>query len=224
MNVSICRHCMSIWVGSPRSLRSLSMPLGAKALQRLPIRGHVSGPRHVRCANVSWELIKTSLQLLDQKITLWLHICWYHFAVGCDLFFVRSTQQFGSNQTFPVVSWWLFLLLPQWLTWNLSFSEKISPFFLSFSEVLTRVPFLMDMSEPKTFVTRCENLYVYIYIFLFSYLFSFHHFISRFFKILCLMFWSWERIGITRIWLVWVAPAQFKAALGYDNWICAQDG
>lgn len=62
MNVSICRHCMSIWVGSPRSLRSLSMPLGAKALQRLPIRGHVSGPRHVRCANVSFISVDIILQ------------------------------------------------------------------------------------------------------------------------------------------------------------------
>lgn len=90
-------------------------------------------------------------------------------------FLVRSTQQFGSNQTFPMVSWWLFLLVPQWLTWNrwnLSFSEEISPFFLSFSEVLTRVPFLMDMWEPKTFVTRCENL-CYIYIYLLNFLFVF---------------------------------------------------
>ena len=38
------------------------MPLGAKALQRLPIRGHVSGPRHVRCANVSFISVDIILQ------------------------------------------------------------------------------------------------------------------------------------------------------------------
>ena len=63
------------------------MPLGAKALQRLPIRGHVSGPRHVRCANVSF----ISVDIISQSDVIF--------------FLLRSAQQFGSNQTFPVVSW-----------------------------------------------------------------------------------------------------------------------
>lgn len=109
------------------------------------------------------------------------------------------------------------------------FSKKSHPFFSRFARSwpVSHSSWICQSQRPLWQDVKIwrYNIYIYIsYIFLISYLFSFHHFISRFFKILCLMFWSWERIGITRIWLVWVAPAQFKAALGYDNWICAQDG
>ena len=118
-----------IWVGSPRSLRSLSMPLGAKALQRLPIRGHVSGPRHVRCANVSWELIKTSLQLLDQKITSYLLISFRTWSFFCE---VRPNN---LDPTRP------FLWFPgDCFCWCLSDSHETSVFPVFSPLFLTRFP------------------------------------------------------------------------------------
>lgn len=211
MNVSICRHCMSIWVGSPRSLRSLSMPLGAKALQRLPIRGHVSGPRHVRCANVSFISVDIILQ---SDVIFFFFSCEVHPTIWIqpDLSYgFLVTVSAGASVTHMKP------MKPQF------FRRNLTVFSLVFRGP-DPCPIPHGYVRAKDLCDKMWKSMLYIYIFLISYLFSFHHFISRFFKILCLMFWSWERIGITRIWLVWVAPAQFKAALGYDNWICAQDG
>ena len=88
------------------------------------------------------------------------------------------------------------------------------------SEVLTRVPFLRDMSEPSTrrFVSNSKST-------------SFRRRFPKFSEVSLVLFRSfrtWNLINHGKnaqnfIDLL-VLVAQFKAALGYDNWICAQDG
>lgn len=164
MNVSICRHCMSIWVGSPRSLRSLSMPLGAKALQRLPIRGHVSGPRHVRCANVSFISVDIILQsdVIFFFLFLWgppnnldptRPFLW--FPGDCFCWCLSDSHETDETSVFPKKSHRFFSRFPR--SWPVSHSSWICE---------SQRPLWQDV---KIYV-----IYIYLLNFLFVFISSFY--------------------------------------------------